>query len=305
MHGVIAVKPKLKTALDIEVLLIWAYLHELPKRQLSSSEGIRWNRLEKYGFLGGINPDPNRGSAQRYPFGLPHIDAERIEKAVDALQPVTTDWEQYFELIAWDLAALVSVNDVRPVTRETIWTSAKVATGIDKRGVTASPDKPRDVLDVQSIDVGMLVYSHAVKGTRPGDWRTAGLQAVPTAAERGPLAKVVGLCKGKNSYSSGSYCPLRWEPSPVKVVLARAAYFAWHQALEQLAAELELAEHIALPPAISGTPWVWLSEPCRRIFHQLPIRSRPLPLKPTRKYAIAKPKPKRDRGRSIGTDKAV
>jgi hypothetical protein len=62
MQGAIAVKQK--QAHDIEFLLQWAFLHELPKRKISSAEGI-WDRLSQYGSLGGINPDPGHGAAQR------------------------------------------------------------------------------------------------------------------------------------------------------------------------------------------------------------------------------------------------
>jgi hypothetical protein len=295
MQGAATVKPK--QTCDIEKLLWWTYLHELPKRKISSAEGI-WDRLSQYGSLGGINPDPGHGAAQRYPhFGLPHPDAELIEKAVAALQPVAIDWNQHANLLLWDLAPLVSLNELKPLAEETIWTSALVKPGKDGRGISASPHKPRDMLLVQTINVEMLVYSHAIKGTRPNGWRANDMRAVPTAAERGPLAKIIGICKGKNSYSSGSYCPLRWEPSPVKVVMARANFFAWHQALTQLANELALEEHQALPPhPASATPWAWLDTPQLKTFYRSPpIRSRPLPLKPTRKRAGPKYSRKRKR----------
>jgi len=72
-------KETLKEHVDIEDLLRWAYLDELPKRQLSSAEEI-WNGIAEYGQRGGI--DIGQGAAQRYPhFGLPHSDALAIERA--------------------------------------------------------------------------------------------------------------------------------------------------------------------------------------------------------------------------------
>lgn len=297
MHGGIALKQK--HAVDIEKLLVWAFVYELPKRKISSAEGI-WDRLSQYGSLGGINPDPGHGDAQRYPhFGLPHPDAERIEKAVAALQPIAIDWDEYADFLLWDLASLVSINELKPPIPAPIWMSARVKPSEDGRGVSASPHKSRDMLLVHTVNVEMLVYSHAVKGTRPNGWRANDMHAVPTAAERGPLAKIIGICKGKNSYSSGSYCPLRWEPSPIKIVMARANYLAWHIALSQLALDLDLEEHIALQPNVSPTPWIFSGELQAKVFYWPPIRSRPLPLKPTRKRAMAKPKPKRDKGRRV------
>ena len=75
-----AAKKKLKERVDIEKLLQWAYLDELPKRQISSAEGV-WEGIREYGQRGGT--DIGASGAQRYPrFGVPHPDAEEIEKAV-------------------------------------------------------------------------------------------------------------------------------------------------------------------------------------------------------------------------------
>jgi len=101
---------KLKTGVDTEQLLQWAYLDELPKRQISSAEGV-WDGVREYGQRGGI--DIGGGGAQRYPhFGLPHPDAEAIEKAVGALG--TASIEDNYDVIVGELAALVTVNDFLP-----------------------------------------------------------------------------------------------------------------------------------------------------------------------------------------------
>ena len=272
-----------KKSVDIEQLLHWTFLDELPKRQTSSAEGI-WDRLAQYGSLGGINPDPGHGSAQRYAhFGLPHRDAELIEVAVGALGGAPIDWQQNFDMIAGDLGALVSINDVdktRPAPRKTSsgWSN--------KRGViTRVENTPRDVILVNSINVGTLVTIHAVKRSRP-DWRTEQMRPVPTVAQRGrqDLAQVIGKCLGRNFYTTGSYCPLIWEPSPIEIVMARADYVAWHMGLVQLARTLELSEHIALPPAASPAPWID-GEIKRSLFRQPYARARQLPLKPVRRKA--------------------
>ena len=288
----------IKQSFPIDHLLQWAYLHELPKRRISSAEGI-WDRLAQYGSLGGINPDPSPGGAQRYAqFGLPHPDAERIERAVEALQPVQTDWESYFGLLCHELAPLVTVNDLSsgwptPAARAR---AADLVRPPDGRGV--SVHAPRDVLLVQTIPVSVLVHTHAIKGTRPNGWRTSEMRPIQTRAERGPLAKIIGVCKGKNSYSSGSYCPLQWQPSPIGLVLARANYFAWWQGLAKLALEIQLAEYTPLPPSVSPAPWINEEAP-GNIFAYPPLRDRPLPLKPTRKLAGPPEQRKRDKGRKV------
>jgi hypothetical protein len=299
----------MKTAKDIELLLQWTYLDELPKRKTSSAEGI-WDRLSQYGSLGGINPDPGHGAAQRYPhFGLPHKDAELIEVAVNALPDTVIDWQQHFELIAGDLVPLVSINDMKGINSQRVGVARAIfGTAADGRGVTASADKPRDLILVNSIKTEALVYTHAVKGTRPGGWRTGDMRPVPTLAERGGHTKIIGVCKGKNSYTSGSYCPLRWEPSPLKIVMARANYFAWHQALQKLSESLNLQEHIASPPSAKSAPWIE-GDNSAALFTQPPDRSSPLPLKPVRDRVLPPRKKPRtnkrrgakvDRGRSSG-----
>ena len=316
MHGTaLLTAVNIKAAKDVESLLRWAYLDELPKRKTSSAEGI-WDGIAEYGQRGGI--DVGHGAAQRYPhFGLPHKDAITIEKAVNALPDTLIDWGQHYDLIAGDLAPLVSINDVQAASAS--WRSAKapgdrlpgsgqpnrarppgnMVTPPDGRGVRVTPaERPRDVILVNSINTEALVFAHATKGTRPGGWRVNDMRAVPMSAERGEHTKIIGICKGKNSYTSGSYCPLRWEPSPLKIIIARSNYFAWHQALTMLSETLELTEFMALPPEASVAPWIE-GEKAQRIFHQGWIRSHPLPLKPTRKLAGPPKRRPKQKGRSI------
>lgn len=299
-----------KKNVDIEQLLQWAYLDELPKRQTSSAEGI-WDRLAQYGSLGGVDPDPGHGAAQRYAhFGLPHRDAEAIERGVAALGTTTIDWQRDFELIAGDLEALVSINDVgrqRPGPRR-----VPVSGWTDRKGNmirVPNPPAPRDVLLVNSINVAALLIMHAVHRSRP-DWRTERMRVVPTLAKRGPYAEVVGECKGRNLYTLGSYCPLRWVPSPIEIVLTRADYVAWHHGLRLLAEQLELAEHVALPPKASGAPWIEGEAPGgqtpRTFRHQPVARSSVLPLKPQRPITNAPPKkPRHSKVRTTRFDKGA
>ncbi|MDE2468299.1 MAG: hypothetical protein KGL35_06045, partial [Bradyrhizobium sp.] len=217
-----------KRQIGIEQLLQWTYLDELPKRQISSAEGI-WDRLAQYGSLGGVNPDPGgSGNAQRYAqFGLPHPDAETIEKAVGALGRAPFDWKNNFELVAGDLAALVTINEVQQAPRSYAlpFKSHDMIVGdsgfgprqLDgttleefsyvrehhegklRKGLRIKPGRyaPRDVLLVNSVNLSALVTTHAVKRSRP-DWRTEQMRPIPMLAERSQLAMVIGKCKAKN-----------------------------------------------------------------------------------------------------------
>jgi len=267
-----------KTSIDCEALIRWAYQDELSKRQLSSAEGI-WDKILDYQNHGGV--DSGRGAAQRYShFGLPDPDALRIERAVSALEDQIIDWDQSFEAIAGDLAGLISINDVRPNSEpksqpKVNWgeAGAKALRAFYGSAEPALHDRPRDVIMVGGIKTNVLVTSHAIKGTRP-DWNeehpSAGMVPHPL---RESLPTIVGNCEGKNRYSLGSYCPLRWTPSPLSVVTSRVDYAVWHQGLCTLAQTLQLEKFTPLPPKAPAMPWVDQDEQQSRVIPVVPTRT--------------------------------
>jgi hypothetical protein len=284
---------------DIEQLLTWAYVDELPKRKISSAEGI-WDGIAEYGQRGGI--DVGHSAAQRYPhFGLPHPDAEEIERAVAALGIISI--EEDFDLVVGDLRALVTVNDFKPRPRILGGGKTVPGGGYYEEGTmppmiaSLAANRPRDVLVMRSINVAALVTQHAVMGTRP-KWKDGNPLPYQIPARRGPM--IIGECRGRNLYTAGSYCPLRWAPSPVEIVLGRADYHLWRRGLVSLAQTLELKEHIALMPKASPAPWLTPEEKMR-VLSSYPIaRQKPLPLAPQRKRTGSPPKkPKNSKVRSL------
>jgi len=288
-----------KVKMDIELLLRWVYVDELSKRQCSAAEGI-WDKIQDYSNHGGV--DSGHGAAQRYShFGLPDKDAERIEVAVSALGETVIDWKVHFDAIAGDLTGLISINDVVPVhkrggrTTEVGWGNAgnkALKAFFGDKGATLFVDRPRDVLMVGSVKTGVLVTAHAIKGTRP-DWNDVPLPEMTPSQFKPQHAAIVGECRGKNLYSLGSHCPVTWSPSPLSVLMVRADYFAWHQALVKLAAELALEKFEALPPKAASAPWIDSDEWISRI---IPVKfgyvgpMRTLPLKPDRPRAGPPPR---------------
>lgn len=272
-----------KIEVEIESLLKWAFVEELSKRQLSSAEGI-WERIQEDGQRGGV--DKGHGAAQRYShFGLPDPDAELIEKAVGALEDTVIDWEQSFDAIAAELAALISVNEVKRDRHQQVkrpkagWGKAgtKALEGWWGRGA-AKPiqDRPRDVLMVAGLRTNALVTMHAIKETRP-DWHDDPPEPKMVMALKGPNAQIVGECRGRNLYTLGAYCPLRYEPSPMSIISSRAEYLAWHHGLTHLANTLVLSKFTPLPPRASPTPW--LDPPAEE--------SRVVPVIPTGRNSVA------------------
>jgi hypothetical protein len=283
-----------KIEICTEKLLIWAYQDELSKRQTSAAEGI-WDRILQDGQRGGI--DPGHGAAQRYAhFGLPDPDAEMIEKAVGQLEDTVIDWEQSFDAIAAELSALISVNDMakreaKPKQTESGWGKAgtkalKVWWGPE--GAKPYIDPPRDILMLGGLRTSALVTMHAVRGTRP-DWIEDSPEPSMVPALKGPNAMIVGDCRGRNLYSTGAYCPLKYEPSPMSIVSSRAEYVAWHNGLTKLSQTLILAKFIPLAPKASQTPWLEIeSEQLRSVKPVMPTTTNhvgawgTLPLAPAR-----------------------
>lgn len=298
MAGEQPARQKQKISMDVEALVRWAYVDELSKRQSSSAEGI-WRHIEDYSNHGGI--DNGHGAAQRYAhFGLPDADAERVEVAISALGETVIDWSRHFDEIAGDLAGLVSINDLSPrfnsqARRNVGWGKAgnkalKAFFGADD--ARQAHDRPRDILMVQGIKTGVLVTMHAVKGTRP-DWNDEHPECrmTPSHGRGGSIAAVVGECRGKNLYTTGSYCPLVWTPSPLDIVISRADYFAWHAGLTRLSQSLCLERFEVLPPKAPPFPWSFSDEPVSRIIPVFPNGRNDvkewgtLPLKPERPRA--------------------
>lgn len=206
--------------IDVEKLLHWAYQDELPKLQLSSAEGI-WDRLAEAGWMGSIER-PEKTSQRYASFGLPDRDAERVLKAVTALPDIAIDWAESAGEIMGHFAALLGGRDY----------------GL-----------------VGAMRTAALVTMHARMGTRP-DWREDEPIPRPVMSERGPTRPaIVGECIARCRYMTGSYCPLRWEPSPVLIAQARADYTAWYAGLTLLAKNLDLDRWEPVGPEAPALPW--------------------------------------------------
>lgn len=217
--------PRPKVEMDVEKLLHWAYRDELSKRQTSSAEGI-WSSIADYGQRGGI--DVGDSSAQRYPhFGLPHPDAERIERAIEGLENTIIDWVASARDLMADMFDLFSAHLAA-----------------------------RDYLLVACFDTATLVHHHTIMGDRPA-WYSERPLVRRVRPPRGPgQSVVIGDYVGHGRWKAGAYCPIRWEPSPVAIALRRGAYAVWFDGLSRLAEGLELEEHVALPPSCAARPWL-------------------------------------------------
>ncbi|MDB5612129.1 MAG: hypothetical protein JWP25_9029 [Bradyrhizobium sp.] len=303
-----------KAGIEIQALLEWCFRQELPKRQISSAEGI-WRDVA----IGAAGTGGDHGSAQRYPHhGLPHDDALLIEQAVADLPLWMCDWAESLPAIMGDLAGLLTVNDLRREQEErgritqSSW-PAKTYSKTERRAQAVN--KPRDVIFVGSIDVEALVVSHARQGTRPR-WYGEPVTCRKTPSRTDPNRPlIIGECRARDLYTTGSCCPLKWGipgdkwgdvlVTPFSIATARADYRAWWYGLRLLAKSLVLLEHAPLPPEAPEFPWFDGEREVSLYGQRSPPKMATLPLKPQRKMAgptrgQGEDVPRRSPGRRIG-----
>ncbi|WP_445490221.1 hypothetical protein [Rhodopseudomonas sp. RCAM05734] len=276
----------MKTPIDVELALRWAWRDELSKRQTSAAEAV-WDRIDDFGRHGGVDVDGG-GGVQRYDFGVPDPDAEILERAIAELEPVVIDWGESLGLIAGDLAGLLSVNDFRRQHQpqpKAGWGKAgdRALRGwFGPGGERPQRDRPRDVMMVGTFNPKVLVTVHAMGASRP-DWREDDPMPGRVLSTNGKDAMVEGKCEGRNRYSAGSYCPLEWDPSPLSIIQARADYVVWLEALHDLAASVELTKFTLLPPRAAVAPWFGDKDAGGRVIHVPPVGPMVrLPLVPAR-----------------------
>ena len=99
-----------------------------------------------------------------------------------------------------------------------------------------------------------LVIGHASAGTRP-HWYPNPIRVLPI--RDGSRVRIIGECKGRDRYTLGSHCPLRFDPPLATVAHARAEYAVWFGALVHLVVVLSgrLGAHVATYPQASPKPW--------------------------------------------------
>lgn len=231
----------MKQSVDVEKLLHWCY-DQQQKLQSSSADGI-WDRI---GF-GSDRTAYHSGTAQRYDFGLPHPDSDRIIKAVDELDPVVIDWAAHHKAIMGPFDALFMSHDI--ILTETIRPSS-------------------------------LIRYHAIMGSRPAwgrDYEPFPARVQPTRGPAGSAA-IVGECRGADKYTAGSHCPLKWCPSVIELARQRANYVGWHDGLGRLVGALRgrLEAFEPTPPECAPEPWNHSESP-RRVLRE--TISRPVPTK--------------------------
>lgn len=208
-------------SVEIERLLQWAFCDELPKREAFGPRGApsAWQSVENYAKLG---CRVQSGSSVSHS-AIPHRDALIIADAVAALPGgVVVDLSKEEALLGGlsSLAAAIVAPQIR-------------------------------------LSAADLVEDHARSGVSP-DWCRHQPRPMCVIGPNGKQT-VFGKRYGKDRYSEGAHCPLRWgDPTIESIARARAIYTIWWQSLDRLSILLngKLKDHVASAPAALRAPWL-------------------------------------------------
>lgn len=262
----------MKTTIDIEDLLIWAYRAELPKVPAEpvgpARHGSGWAAMSAYRNLLAVVDDRDVRNVygvtpDKMAVNGPHPDAVTLDRVVSELDglhlDVPADW--------WPFA------DMAP------------ADGWGDAGARAVSDA-LDRLAVRGKDGGLrfkaspawLVRKHAMMGTVP-DWEAEPIEYRLVRGGNGGHAKwfmmskvaqvvngeiigyaeheVDGWCVSRRRPFPGAYHKHELVPSPVYAACDRAEYEVWHAALVALVEMLgeSLVAHRVTGPARVARPW--------------------------------------------------
>ncbi len=275
-----------KQKLDIEKLLSWAYIDELPK-QNTASNGL----LADLAMLGGLIDCGDNSGKMPVNVGPPHPDALMIDYYVRGLPHVRVDWKTQRDHLMGSLSAFLNTSDpivaglaTGPVASVREFPKGKGDNTSLRASARAHKPKPKP----RAESAAALIVMHARLRNRPF-WDIGTPRIVPKRGQNNqPLMD--GRLIRKNFYTTGSVCPLTLEPPAQEIAAARFEYMVWHQALCSLVDDIKTALHefIPLRPLAPAQPWVTGEEPEKkpRVHHTDPnARYTKLPLNPPRPQA--------------------
>lgn len=240
-----------KKRLDIEQILRWAYVHELPKRLPDDGTRSFGDDLFMLGGGGG-----GGGYVSTIPdavmYGAPHHDALMLDYAVRGLEPARLTLPMAKQLLG-DLAVWLTREVFRAVETTIIKRKKREVAGI----VVREEILHETGFDARELSPAKLVPIHARLGNRP-NWVTGAPRiARVLGSNNKPIVR--GITKGRR-YAEGAHSPLQLVPSIDIILRARFEYAVWWMALCELAERCRMTEHFALPPSAPPFPWLSAAE---------------------------------------------
>lgn len=237
-----------KRVMDVEDVLRWAFVDELPKRREDDGSF----RMREYPSVcpmfamaqhGGRIENFTREPGFPAAMGEPHPDALIVEAAVLGLSRFA---EHRFEGdlgLAPDLPAGQDQQGPMARAMEQLVDIVRIRARLGARPTFAASPEPAAVVDPKQGRPLVFIQRTTMKADAEGRLR-------PHLVE-----ERVGA-EGKDRYPRGAYCAIEWD-DPKSIVIERAEYAAWWAGLDLLAHELsgKLASIAVLPPAAAQRPW--------------------------------------------------
>jgi hypothetical protein len=238
---------RLRTVLDVEKALQFAFRDELPKRRddRSRTPGAfpSVSPMFRLAALGGRVDNWSREPGFPAALGEPHPDALAIETALLAIQPDELDISGFAAQGSCHRAPrgidvdIIAVAAVEQAVAHAV-TCARMGTRPDWGGLP-------EIEAVRHANGQPLVFERAE------ETRELGGESYTVDVERQVDRN------GKRGLPEGAYSKLRYTPSRVSLYQDRAAYAAWIAVLdllaERLSGQLETIE--IAPPAAPRRPW--------------------------------------------------
>jgi hypothetical protein len=218
----------MKRPVDIEQLLTWAFVEELPKEQLSSAEWA-WKNMRDQVRLGGVSID--RSAPQRY--GViepPHPDALQVAAVLKRLPRIMyPDGDGKIVRVDWADSGSLLFSDM--------------------------PHLALPSIALSTYDLVTTMISHAVMRRRPR-WYVGRISLRRRIGANGRVV-VFGRNPQTHRYDDGACCPVDYDPPLPLVADARAEYLVWCLALGAMVRELgdSLTLYQPTGPEAPLEPW--------------------------------------------------
>jgi hypothetical protein len=278
MKAAVVATPKQR--IDIEALLAWAYLRELPKvpRIPAAPEEWRraWDKVSQMGeelSLAGLDDNRFGVVPDLFAQDLPHNDALLVHDAVCALDAFCLNLPE-------DWSPLDDLGDLGGHAGEVAAKALERLTSIDDKGQRHLRRTPR-----------RLLMRHAILGSAP-DWEIEPpdvrfvqefgadkwfvREVIVTDGAFGPSrfeVEVDGFDHVRRMPKPFAYRKTELVPDPTDGCVARAEYEVWRYALDALAADLDgrLERFDVVPSVRPMRPW---EEPAPQMGRVLPDLTR-------------------------------
>lgn len=237
-----------KRVMDIEDVLRWAFVDELPKRR-EDDGSFRMREFPSVcpmfamaqhgGRIENFTREPGFPAAM----GEPHPDALIVEAAVLGLSRFA---EHRFDGdlgLAPDLPAGQDQQGPMARAMHQLVEVVRIRARLGARPTFAASPEPAALVDEKRGRPVVMIQRTTMKADAEGRLR-------PHIVE-----ERVGA-EGKDRYPRGAYCVIEWD-DPRSILIERAEYAAWWAGLDLLAHELsgKLTSIAVLPPAAAQRPW--------------------------------------------------